>query len=67
MKLLDVVLTREGGDVETLGPMKWTDLSAAAAEVCRVLMKTNHFKLSKSLQKASELGRNAAITSRFRN
>ena len=27
MKLCDVALTREGDDVETLGLMKWMDLS----------------------------------------
>ena len=39
MKLRDVFLTREGGDVETLGPMKWTDLPA---EVRKIFMKANN-------------------------
>jgi hypothetical protein len=43
MKLRDVILTREGDDVETLGPMKWTDLSA---EVRKIFMKANNIKLS---------------------
>jgi len=57
MKLRDVILTREGDDVETLGPMKCTDLPA---EVHKIFMKANNIKLSHSLQKSSELVRNVA-------
>jgi hypothetical protein len=57
MKLRDVILTREGDDVETLGPMKWTDLTA---DVRKIFMKANNIKLSQSLRKSSELGRNVA-------
>ena len=46
MKLRDVILTREGDDVETLGPMKWTDLPA---DVRKIFMKANNIKLSQSL------------------
>jgi hypothetical protein len=57
LKVQDVVLTKDGEDVDTVGPRKWAELSAAVKEA---FMKANNISKSQSLRLSSQLGKNVA-------
>ena len=57
LQLKDVVLTQDGEDVDTLGPRKWSELTAMVKEA---FMKANNISKSQTLRLASQLGKNVA-------
>ena len=57
LKLTDVVLTKEGDDVETLGVRKWTDLKVY---VMTAFINASKIPIAQELRQGKDLGKNVA-------